>query len=82
MARPSLDQTGYFEMPQPPGFAGELSEHIDKKAGRPPVAGKDDKVAEAWRMKAEGMSLRDIAAKLGVSKTTVSRWLEEDEEVQ
>src|SRR6266566_1362247 len=83
-ARPSLDQTGYFEMPQPPGFAGELSDHVsgDKKAGRPLTAGKDDKLAQAWRMKTEGMSVRAIAAKLGVSPTTVFRWLEKDEEVQ
>src|SRR5437667_5357697 len=80
--RPSLDQTGYFEMPNPPGFAGELSAHVEKKAGRPPIAGKDDKVAEAWRMKGEGMSDRAIGAKLGVGKSTVSRWLEEDEEAQ
>jgi transposase len=33
-------------------------------------------------MKAKGMSTRAIAAKLGVGKTMLSRWLEEDEEIQ
>ena len=33
-------------------------------------------------MKAEGISFREIATKLGVSKSTVSNWFREDEEVQ
>jgi hypothetical protein len=81
--RPSLDLTGYFEMTDPPGFAGKLCDHIEKKGGRPALSKNcPDKVGEAWRMKNEGMSYREIASKLGVSKSTVSNWFREDEEIQ
>lgn len=32
--RPSLDQTGYFEMPYPPGYAGALEDHKPHGAGQ------------------------------------------------
>jgi transposase len=35
---------------------------------------RDEKVAEACRMRAEGVVLGDIAERFGVSKSTVSRW--------
>jgi hypothetical protein len=81
--RPSLDQTGYFEMTDPPGFAGQLSEHAEQKGGRPKLSKNcPDKVAEAWRMKIAGASLREIASKLGVGKSTVSDWFRDDEQFQ
>jgi AAA domain/Homeodomain-like domain len=81
--RPSINETGYFELTEPPGFAGCLADHkSDRKPGRPRVPDKDKKIAEAWRLKQEGMGCREIAEKLGVSKSTVSNWLSEDEEIQ
>jgi len=72
--RPSIDQTGYFELPNPPGFAGLLSDN-KPQAGRPQVADKDEKIAEARKMHEEGKGYREIASTLGVSVGTVSGWL-------
>jgi len=69
--RPSIDQTGYFELTDPPGFAGDLSQHKERKAGRPQLQGKD----AAIQMKAQGATYREIATKIGVSVGTVSGWL-------
>lgn len=82
--RPSLNETGYFDLTEPPGFAADLSTHrsADKKTGRPTVPDRNDKFAEAMRLKEQGMSLRDIAAKLRISKSTVSRWFSDDEEIK
>jgi hypothetical protein len=82
--RPSINESGYFELTHPPGFAGSLSEHksADRKSGRPPIQETNDKVAEAFRLKEQGLSYRDIAGKLGVSKSTVSNWFKEDEGIQ
>jgi hypothetical protein len=73
--RPSIDQTGYFELTNPPGFAGDLSEHKDRKAGRPEMPAKQEKRADALRLHGEHKSIRDISRELQVGKTTVSRWL-------
>lgn len=70
--RPSIDETGYFDMPEPPGFAGELADHL-QKTGRPAI--DSDKIAQAHQLKAAGKSYRDIAAALGVSRGTVGNWL-------
>jgi DnaB-like helicase N terminal domain/AAA domain len=72
--RPSIDQTGYFELTSPPGFAGNLSDN-KPQAGRPQVADKDAKIAEARKMHDEGKGYREIATALGVSVGTVSGWL-------
>jgi len=73
--RPSIDQTGYFELTEPPQFAGELSDHKDRKAGRPEIADKQGKVTQAREMKAQGLSYRDIAQALGISKSKVGQLL-------
>ena len=75
--RPSIDANGYFELTDPPGFAGELSEHksADRKAGRPEMPEKDEKRADALRLHNEGKSIREISRELRVGKTTVSRWI-------
>ena len=70
--RPSIDETGYFELTEPPGFACELADHLGK-GGRPTIPA--DKKAEAERLHAEGKSYRDISAELEVSVGTVSNWL-------
>lgn len=72
--RPSIDATGGFEMTHPPGFAGELSDHLDRKGGKPETPGKEQKNADIKRLQAEGLSCEQIAAKIGVSKGTVSKW--------
>jgi hypothetical protein len=69
--RPSLDQSGYFELTHPPGFAGTLEDHKSGR-GRPEIPNKESKTAEALRMKNEGASYRDISKALGISTGTVS----------
>jgi hypothetical protein len=74
--RPSLDESGYFELTHPPRFAGSLSDHRGRvNGGRPEMENKDEKIAEARRLKQEGFSYRDIAKKLEVSVGMVSSWL-------
>ena len=75
--RPSIDETGYFELSEPPGFAGDYAD-VKPKPGRPPVF-KDSKYSEAVSLKNQGLSIRDIANKIGVSKSTVSNWFKDDE---
>lgn len=72
--RPSLDQTGYFEMTHPPGYAGSLSDHT-QSVGRPEMPNKDQKAAQARRLKEQGISYRDIATALGISKSAVGQLL-------
>lgn len=75
--RPSIDETGYFELTEPPGYAGQLADHLPdrQKPGRRAAPDKDQKMLQAKQLNAGGMSVRDIAERLGVSKTAVSRWL-------
>jgi len=72
--RPSIDQTGYFELTQPPGFAGTLSDN-KPQAGRPEIADKDQKIADALRLRNQGMSYRDIGKAIGISKSKVGQLL-------
>jgi hypothetical protein len=78
--RPSIDQMGYFELTEPPGFAGTLSEHKDRKPGRP--SEKGEKFDEALELKNQGAGIREIAKKIGVSKSTVANWFSDDGGVQ
>jgi hypothetical protein len=75
--RPHLDTAGQFKMIAEPGEAGELREHLPRrdKNGRPATADKAEKMAQAATLRAKGCSLREIAEKLGVSKSGVSKWL-------
>jgi len=65
-ARPTLDQTGYFELVAPPGFAGELGDH-KSKGGRHALPDKQGKRIQALQLKEQGMSVRAIARELEVS---------------
>lgn len=59
--RPSIDASGDFELTDPPGFAGDLSDHkSDRKPGRPEMAQKDEKRADALRLHDAGKSIREI----------------------
>jgi len=72
--RPSIDQTGYFELTNPPGFAGTLSDN-KPQVGRPQNPESEDKKLQAQEMQASGKSYKEIADALGVPKSTVGFWL-------
>jgi DnaB-like helicase N terminal domain/AAA domain/Homeodomain-like domain len=72
--RPSINESGFFELTNPPGFAGSLGDS-KAQAGRPEMTGKEEKRAMAAQMKGQGKSYRDIAQALEVSTGTVSGWL-------
>ena len=72
--RPSIDASGYFELTEPPGFAGELSDN-KPQAGRPESSDKAEKIAQIKRMLVEGKSYEEIASALSISKGTISKWL-------
>jgi hypothetical protein len=69
--RPSIDETGFFELIEPPGFAGSYADAKPSKGGRPEMPNKDDKQAEAIRLHAEGKSYRKIGETLGISRGSV-----------
>ena len=72
--RPAIDERGCFDMTEPPGFAGALSDHLPRnKGGRPQMEGRDQKRDKVLELKAGGMSERDIAIKVGVSSSMVHR---------
>ncbi|MGH9514192.1 MAG: DnaB-like helicase N-terminal domain-containing protein [Terriglobales bacterium] len=75
--RPSIDQCGYFELTHSPSFAGSLSDNKGGNVGRPEIADKEHKIAEAKRLKAQGRSLRDIGSALGISKSKAGQLLSE-----
>jgi DNA-binding NarL/FixJ family response regulator len=64
--RPHLDEGGHFKLVAKPGEAGELRDHLNRK---------QEKKQLAIEMHASGKSVREIAAALQVSKSSVSRWL-------
>ena len=75
--RPHLDNSGHFLMTHRPGEAGELSQHLARRKGRgrPATSEKDEKLAEAVALRADGLSLRDIAKEIKVPRSTLDRWL-------
>ena len=78
--RPSIDSAGYFELTEPPGFAGSLSDNKSReKGGRPELPDKGNKTAEAHRLKEQGLSYRDIARTLEIPKSTVARLLSQSQ---
>ena len=76
--RPHIDERGCFDLTEPPGFAGELTEHLPskKKGGRPPMAEHNEKQEQVLRLKSEGRSVREIADKVGISATSVHRFIQ------
>lgn len=79
--RPSIDQTGYFELTSPPGFAGTLSDN-KPQGGRPQNPDTEGKISQAQQMHAQGRSYREIADSLGVPKSTVGFWLGKSKRVE
>ena len=83
--RPHLDETGYFKMLKPPGLAGSLNENRPRRgeerpSGRPEREDKDVCMGRILSLKAEGKSIREIAEDVGVAKSSVFRWLKENEQ--
>jgi len=72
--RPHLDQTGHFKMMELPGHAGEMRAHIGKR-GAPGLPHKAELQRKAREMRDERMSTRQIADRLGIGRSTVSRLL-------
>jgi hypothetical protein len=75
--RPWLDTTGQFCMQMNPGEAGELKSYLQLKGGRPLAPDRTEQIAMAASLRAKGDSLREIAGKMKVSKTTVTRMLDD-----
>jgi hypothetical protein len=75
--RPHLDATGQFKMLLKPGEAGELSEHLPRRniGRRAAVPDKEERMAQAAAFRAEGRSIRAIAAQMGIGKSTIERLL-------
>ncbi len=73
--RPHLDTNGQFLMLHAPGETEELRSYLRLKGGRPAMDDKAAKVSQAVTLRAKGNSLRDIAEKLGASKSGVAKWL-------
>jgi hypothetical protein len=76
--RPHLDKTGHFLMTHKPGEAEELRSYLRQKGGRPAKPDKDEKLAQAVALRAQGVSIRDIADKIGISKSAVDRLFDDD----
>lgn len=80
--RPHLDETGHFKMLEAPGQAGELRSYLRKEdangkqsRGRPVDPDKNTKLPQAVELRAQGLSIRDIAKTVDVKKSTLEGWL-------
>jgi hypothetical protein len=77
--RPSIDERGEFDMPNPPRFAGVLSDH-KPQAGRSESNDRKENAPEVLRLKDLGVSTRKIAEQLHISHGMVQRILKENAE--
>ena len=82
--RPHLDLDGYFKMTDTPGAAGTLNEAKPRRdgerpSGRPGNPEKENIFPRILELHAEGKSLREISAAVGVSHKTVGTWIEKYE---
>jgi AAA domain len=75
--RPHLDETGQFAMHAKPGEAEELRSYLQQKGGRPLAPNRAEQIAMAAFLRAKGDSIREIASKMKVSKTTAARMLDD-----
>jgi hypothetical protein len=73
--RPHLDTSGQLKMLDEPEDGRELRTYLQQKGGRPTVRDKADKLAQAIELRRKGTGLREIAKTIGISKSTVDRWL-------
>jgi hypothetical protein len=75
--RPHLDEAGEFRMHTKPGEAQPLSDYLQNKGGRPVAPDRAEQGALAASLRAQGLSTREIASRMKVSKDTVRRMLDE-----
>jgi KaiC/GvpD/RAD55 family RecA-like ATPase len=75
--RPWLDTDGRFFMHMKPGEPDALRAYLQIKGGRPLAPDRAEQIAMAASLRAKGLSLRQIAEKMNLSKTTVSRMLDD-----
>jgi hypothetical protein len=75
--RPHLDEAGQFRMYAKPGEAQPLSEYLVSKGGRPAAPDRAEQQALAATLRAQGLSTREIARRMKISKDTVRRMLDE-----
>ena len=75
--RPHLDETGQFRMYAKPGEAQALAEYLVSKGGRPVAPDRAEQQALAASLRAQGLSTREIARRMKISKDTVRRMLDE-----
>jgi AAA domain/DnaB-like helicase N terminal domain len=73
--RPHLDATGQFAMSVLPGEAEELRSYLQLKGGRPLAPDRAEQMAMAASLRDQKLSLREIAAKMRTSKSSVERML-------
>ena len=69
-------------MLQPPGTVSEMRTYLRDKGGAPVTPERQKKQREAAEMRAQGVSLRNIAKSLNTSKSTVERWLDDSDKSQ
>jgi len=75
--RPHLDEAEEFAMHAKPGEAEELRSYLLQKGGRPLSPNRAEQIAMAASLRAKGDSLREIAVRMKVSKTTITRMLDD-----
>jgi hypothetical protein len=75
--RPHLDVTGQVAMHARPGEAEDLRSYLQQKSGRPLAPDRAEQTAMAVSLRAKGHSLREIASKMNLGKSTVSRMLDD-----
>ncbi len=75
--RPHLDETGQFAMHAKPGEAAELRSYLQLKGGRPLAPDRNEQMLMAAKLREQKVSLRESAARMRVSKSTVERLLDE-----
>jgi len=83
--RPSIDETGYFEMVEEPDIAEPLEHYMRegrRSGGRPEDPEKSKKLGDAIRLRKGGMKISDIAKRVKVSKSTLGDWIREHEAAQ
>lgn len=82
--RPFIDLDGQFKLTHEPGLAGELSEHLPRRgntAGRPRSEEATEHATEILALHAAGIGVREIGRRLSVPKSTVSRTINENAEL-
>jgi len=70
--RPYINETGDLKLVLKD--AGDLGEHMAKQKGRPAKC-SPEQLEEIQKLRAQGCSIREIAERVGISKSTIFGWL-------